>query len=88
MHSKSQGGKVCPNGRRQGTSYVLSGNIIPLWPLIRGILLDDQVDGGKYIQIVRCQNPATGERIVGLDVRYRQVRREREREGGRASCFG
>lgn len=78
MHSSSKGGTFCPHGRRNGTSYVLSGNVIPLWPLIRNILLDNQVDGGKYIQIVRCANPVTGERIVGLDVRYRQVRGERE----------
>jgi len=78
MHSKSKGGTFCPHGRRKGTSYVLSGNIIPLWPLIKSILLDNQVDGGKYIQIVRCENPANGQRIVGLDVRYRQVRGERE----------
>lgn len=84
MHSASKGGTFCPHGQRQGLGYVLSGNIIPLWPLIKGTLLDNLVDGGKFIQIVRCKNPVTGERIVGLDVRYRQVRIEclKWRDGG------
>lgn len=66
-HRKSRGGKFCPMGRRESTSYVLAGAVVPIWPAIQHVVIDQR---NKYIQVVRCVTQ--GERLVGLDIKQGQ----------------
>eukprot|EP00624_Nannochloropsis_granulata_P007646 evm.model.NODE_887_length_8772_cov_55.767899.3 len=66
-YSRSRGGSFCPVGRRKSTSYILSGAVVPIWPAIQGVVIDQR---NKYIQVVRCVTQE--ERLVGLDIKQGQ----------------
>jgi hypothetical protein len=55
-----------PHHHSISIAYILSGAVIPIWPIIQ-----HELDNSKYIQIVRCivGKGAELERVVGLEIK-------------------
>jgi hypothetical protein len=41
----------CPIGRRTGETFLLSGAVIPVWPLLQDVIHGDKGEGSKFIQV-------------------------------------
>lgn len=43
--------KFCPIGRCMGDSFLLSGAVIPVWPLLQDVINGHKSESAKFIQV-------------------------------------